>query len=118
LLRHLTEIFYQRNDSDFHRGCFRARGDTVDIFPAYRETALRVEYWGDTVERITEIDPLTGEILMEHESVQVFPAKHFVTNKDRLTSALETIEAELQEHLAELRRQDKLLEAQRLEQRT
>ncbi len=118
LLRHLTEIFYQRNDTDFHRGCFRARGDTVDIFPAYRETALRVEYWGDTVERITEIDPLTGEILMEHESVQVFPAKHFVTNKDRLTSALETIEAELQEHLAELRRQDKLLEAQRLEQRT
>jgi len=70
------------------------------------------------VERITEIDPLTGEILMEHESVEVFPAKHFVTNKERLTSALETIEAELEEHLAELRRQDKLLEAQRLEQRT
>jgi excinuclease ABC subunit B len=118
LLRHLTEIYYQRNDSDFHRGCFRVRGDTVDIFPAYRETALRVEYWGDTVERITEIDPLTGEILMEHDSVQVFPAKHFVTNKERLTAALTTIEAELDEHLARLRQQDKLLEAQRLEQRT
>jgi excinuclease ABC subunit B len=118
LLRHLTEIFYQRNDSDFHRACFRVRGDTVDIFPAYRETALRVEYWGDTVERITEIDPLTGEILMEHDSVQVFPAKHFVTNKERLAGALTTIEAELEEHLARLRQQDKLLEAQRLEQRT
>jgi excinuclease ABC subunit B len=118
LLRHLTEIFYQRNDSDFHRGCFRVRGDTVDIFPAYRETALRIEYWGDTVERITEIDPLTGEILMEHDFVQVFPAKHFVTNKERLAAALITIEAELQEHLARLREQDKLLEAQRLEQRT
>jgi excinuclease ABC subunit B len=118
LLRHLTEIFYQRNDSDFHRGCFRVRGDTVDIFPAYRETALRVEYWGDRVDRITEIDPLTGEILMEHDSVQVFPAKHFVTNKERLAAALTTIEAELEEHLAKLRQQDKLLEAQRLEQRT
>jgi excinuclease ABC subunit B len=118
LLRHLTEIFYQRNDSDFHRGCFRVRGDTVDIFPAYRETALRVEYWGDTVERITEIDPLTGEILMEHDFVQVYPAKHFVTNKERLAAALTTIEGELEEHLARLRQQDKLLEAQRLEQRT
>ena len=118
MLRHLTEIFYQRNDSDFHRGCFRVRGDTVDIFPAYRETALRVEYWGDTVERITEIDPLTGEILQEHNEVQVFPAKHFVTNKERLAEALTSIEAELEEHLAKLRREDKLLEAQRLEQRT
>jgi excinuclease ABC subunit B len=118
LLRHLTEIFYQRNDTDFHRGCFRVRGDTVDIFPAYRETALRIEYWGDTVERITEIDPLTGEILLEHDSIQVFPAKHFVTNRERLASALQVIEAELEEHLAVLRGQDKLLEAQRLEQRT
>jgi excinuclease ABC subunit B len=118
LLRHLTEIYYERNDVDFRRGTFRARGDTVDIFPAYRETALRVEYWGDTVERITEIDPLTGEILQEHDTAQVFPAKHFVTNKERLLAGLVTIEAELAEHLAELRRQDKLLEAQRLEQRT
>jgi len=118
LLRHLTEIFYQRNDTDFHRGCFRVRGDTVDIFPAYRETALRIEYWGDTIERITEIDPLTGEILVEHDLAQVFPAKHFVTNKERLVGALQTIEAELEEQLAVLHQQGKLLEAQRLEQRT
>ncbi|MGC8787466.1 MAG: excinuclease ABC subunit UvrB [Anaerolineae bacterium] len=118
LLRHLTEIYYQRNDIDFHRGCFRVRGDTVDIFPAYRETALRVEYWGDTIERITEIDPLTGEILHEHDFVQIFPAKHFITNRERLEAALKSIEAELEERLAVLRQQGKLLEAQRLEQRT
>jgi len=118
ILRHLTEIYYQRNDTDFHRGCFRVRGDTVDIFPAYRETALRLEFWGDTIERITEIDPLTGEILAEPDHIQVFPAKHFVTNKERLEAALKAIEAELEERLAELRGQDKLLEAQRLEQRT
>ena len=118
LLRHLTEIFYQRNDTDFSRGRFRVRGDTVDIFPAYRETALRVEYWGDTVERITEIDPLTGEILLEHDFVQIFPAKHFITNRERLEVAFKTIEAELEERLAVLRQQGKLLEAQRLEQRT
>jgi excinuclease ABC subunit B len=118
LLRHLTEIYYERNDVDFRRGTFRARGDTVDIFPAYRETALRVEYWGDTIERITEIDPLTGEILQQHDTIQVFPAKHFVTSQEKLLAGLETIEAELAERLAELRGQDKLLEAQRLEQRT
>jgi len=118
VLRHLTEIYYERNDVDFHRGCFRVRGDTLDIFPAYRETALRVELWGDEIERITEIDPLTGEIITEHEQVRVFPAKHFVTNKERLAVALEAIEAELQERLGFLREQGKLLEAQRLEQRT
>ncbi len=118
VLRHLTEIFYQRNDTDFHRGCFRVRGDTVDIFPAYRETALRVEFWGDEIERITEIDPLTGEILEEPDLVQIFPAKHFVTDKEKIGAALEAIESELQERLVYLRRQDKLLEAQRLEQRT
>ncbi len=118
LLRHLTETYYQRNDTDFSRGRFRVRGDTVDIFPAYRETALRVEFWGDTLERITEIEPLTGEILLEHDFVQIFPAKHFITNKERIEAALKTIEAELAEHLAILRQQDKLLEAQRLEQRT
>ncbi|HNR96337.1 MAG TPA: excinuclease ABC subunit UvrB [Anaerolineae bacterium] len=118
VLRHLTEIFYQRNDTDFHRGCFRVRGDTMDIFPAYRETALRVEFWGDEIERITEIDPLTGEILEEPDLVQIFPAKHFVTDKEKIGAALEAIESELQERLVYLRRQDKLLEAQRLEQRT
>jgi len=118
VLRHLTEIHYQRNDTDFSRGRFRVRGDTVDIFPAYRETALRVEFWGNTIERITEIDPLTGEIILEHDFVQIFPAKHFITNKERIEAALQTIEAELEERLAVLRQQGKLLEAQRLEQRT
>jgi len=118
LLRHLTEIYYERNDMDFQSGRFRARGDTVDIFPAYRDTAFRIEFWGDTVERITEIVPLTGEILREHDMVQVFPAKHFVTSKERIDAAETIIRAELAERLAFLRDQGKLLEAQRLEQRT
>jgi excinuclease ABC subunit B len=118
VLRHLVAIYYDRNDIAFKRGTFRVRGDTVDIFPAYRDTALRVEFWGDTVERITEIDPLTGEILQERQAVQVYPAKHFVTQADALNQALGQIEAELQARLTELRAQDKLLEAQRLEQRT
>ena len=118
LLRHLAEIYYERNDIDLQRGRFRARGDTVDIFPAYRETAFRVEFWGDTVERITEIAPLTGEILQEHDAVQVFPAKHFVTSQARIETAEKSIREELAERLAFLREQEKLLEAQRLEQRT
>ncbi|HUT16056.1 MAG TPA: excinuclease ABC subunit UvrB [Anaerolineae bacterium] len=118
LLRHLAEIYYERNDIDLQRGRFRARGDTVDIFPAYRETALRVEFCGDTVERITEIAPLTGEILQEHDAVQVFPAKHFVTNQARIEMAEKSIREELAERLAFLREQEQLLEAQRLEQRT
>jgi excinuclease ABC subunit B len=118
VLRHLVAIYYDRNDVNFKRGTFRVRGDTVDIFPAYRDTAMRVEFWGDTVERITEIDPLTGEILEERKAVEIFPAKHFVTRVEVLTEALEDVEAELQERLEELRAQDKLLEAQRLEQRT
>ncbi|MBC7263025.1 MAG: excinuclease ABC subunit UvrB [Chloroflexi bacterium] len=118
VLRHLTEIFYQRNDVDFGRGRFRVRGDTVDVFPAYEDTAFRIEFWGDEVQRITEIDPLTGEILTEQERIQIFPAKHFITNQERLYIALERIEKELEERLKELRDQGKLLEAQRLEQRT
>ncbi len=118
VLRHLVAIYYDRNDVNFKRGTFRVRGDTVDVFPAYRDTAMRVEFWGDTVERITEIDPLTGEILEERQAVQIFPAKHFVTRADVVTRAIQDIEAELEERLAELRAQDKLLEAQRLEQRT
>jgi len=118
LLRHLAEIYYERNDIDLQRGRFRARGDTVDIFPAYRETALRVEFWGDTVERITEIAPLTGEILQEHDAVQVFPARHFVTNQARIEMAEKSIREELAERLVFLREHEKLLEAQRLEQRT
>ena len=118
ILRHLVAVHYERNDVAFKRGTFRVRGDTLDIYPAYRDAGIRVEFWGDSIERITEIDPLTGEILEEHPSVQVFPAKHFVTNAERLNVALEAIEQELEPRLAELRAQDKLLEAQRLEQRT
>jgi excinuclease ABC subunit B len=118
MLRHLVAIHYDRNDVAFKRGTFRVRGDTVDIFPAYRDTAVRVELWGDTVERITEIDPLTGEILEERKTVQIYPAKHFVTRAEVLNEAIGDIEAELELRLTELRAQDKLLEAQRLEQRT
>jgi excinuclease ABC subunit B len=118
LLRHLVEIYYDRNDVAFKRGTFRVRGDTVDIFPAYRDTAIRVQMFGDEVERIVEIDPLTGEIIDERQSVQIFPARHFVTRSDQMNEALQDIQAELVERLAELRAQDKLLEAQRLEQRT
>jgi len=118
VLRHLVAIYYDRNDVAFKRGTFRVRGDTVDIFPAYRDTALRVEFWGDTVERLTEIDPLTGEILEERQAVQIFPAKHFVTQAEAMTAAIQDIEAELEQRLEELRAQEKLLEAQRLEQRT
>jgi excinuclease ABC subunit B len=118
MLRHLVAIYYDRNDVNFKRGTFRVRGDTVDVFPAYRDTAMRVEFWGDTVERITEIDPLTGEILEERQAVQIYPAKHFVTRAEVVTEAIQDIEAELEKRLEELRVQDKLLEAQRLEQRT
>jgi excinuclease ABC subunit B len=118
MLRHLVAIHYDRNDVAFKRGTFRVRGDTVDIFPAYRDTAMRVEFWGDTVERITEIDPLTGEILDERQALHIYPAKHFVTPAEQMTEAIQEIEIELQARLAELRAQDKLLEAQRLEQRT
>lgn len=118
VLRHLVSIHYERNDVAFKRGTFRVRGDTVDIFPAYRDTALRVGFWGDTIDRIAEIDPLTGELLDERNTVQVFPAKHFVTRAEELNAAIQEIETELQQRLAEFRAQDKLLEAQRLEQRT
>jgi excinuclease ABC subunit B len=118
VLRHLVAIYYDRNDIDFRRGTFRVRGDTLDIFPAYRDTAIRVEFWGDAVDRITEIDPLTGEILEERQAAHIYPAKHFVTRVEILNEALEQIEADLQGRLAEFRAQDKLLEAQRLEQRT
>ncbi len=118
VLRHLVAIHYDRNDVAFKRGTFRVRGDTVDIYPAYRDTALRVEFWGDTIERITEIDPLTGEILEERQAAAIYPAKHFVTNAETLNEALKRIEEELEERLKELRAQERLLEAQRLEQRT
>ncbi len=118
LIRRLVDMQYERNDVDFTRGRFRIRGDTVEIMPAYEELAVRVEFWGDEVERIVEIDPLTGELLSERDEIDIYPAKHFVTSQDRLSSAIANIKAELEERLAELRSQGKLLEAQRLEART
>jgi excinuclease ABC subunit B len=118
VLRHLVDIYYDRNDFDLKRGTFRVRGDTLEIMPAYGDLAYRVEFFGDEIERITEIDPLTGEILTRHVSLDIYPAKHFITPQEKLAQALQDIEAELEERLAELREQEKLLEAQRLEQRT
>ncbi len=119
ILRKLVDIQYQRNDMNFVRGTFRVRGDLIEIFPASRgDRAIRVELFGDEIERITEMDVLTGEILGERDHVAIFPASHFVTHEDRMKRALENIERELEERLAELRSQGKLLEAQRLEQRT
>jgi len=109
---------YERNDIDFTRGKFRVRGDTLEIQPAYEELALRVEFFGDDIERIVEIDPLTGEILAELDSVDIYPAKHFVTPRDKLMLAIESIKQELEERLKELKQQGKLLEAARLEART
>ncbi|MCD6289536.1 MAG: excinuclease ABC subunit UvrB [Anaerolineae bacterium] len=118
VLRHLVSIYYERNDAVLQRGRFRVRGDTLEIQPAYSEFAFRVEFFGDEVERITEIDPLTGEVLAEHDQIEIYPAKHFITPEDKLEKALQDIEEELEQRLAELRAADKLLEAQRLEQRT
>lgn len=119
ILRRLVDIQYQRNDMNFVRGTFRVRGDVIEIFPASRsEQAVRVELFGDEIERITEIDVLTGEILGEREHIAIFPASHFVTHEDKAKLAVKNIERELEGRLEELRGQGKLLEAQRLEQRT
>ncbi len=118
LVRHLVDMQYERNDYDFTRGRFRIRGDTLEIQPAYEETALRIEFWGDEIERIVEVDPLTGEVLAHRDQVDIYPAKHFVTSHDKLMAAIEDIKVELEERLKELRSQGKLLEAQRLEART
>src|SRR5687767_2685479 len=117
-LRHLTDIQYQRNDIDFHRSTFRVRGDVVDVYPAGEEVAYRIDFFGDEVERITKIDPLTGEILGKPNSIQIFPGSHYVTPYDKLKVALGQIEGELTERLAQFKKEGKLLEAQRLEQRT
>lgn len=118
LLRRLVDMQYQRNDMDFTRGKFRVRGDTMEIQPAYEDTALRIEFFGDTVDRILQIDPLTGEILSEKDYIDIYPAKHFVTSQEKLLLAIQSIQAELQEQLSFLRANNKLLEAARLEQRT
>jgi len=118
LLRQLVDMQYARNDIDCTRGKFRIRGDTLEIQPAYEELALRIEFFGDDIERIVQIDPLTGELLAELDSVDIYPAKHFVTSHDRLMLAIEGIKQELEERLNELNQQGKILEAARLEART
>lgn len=119
LLRRLVDIQYDRNDIDFQRGRFRVRGDVVEIFPASRdEHCIRVEFFGDEIERIREVDALTGEITGEREHISIFPASHFVTRPDTLKQAIGNIKIELEERLKVLRSENKLLEAQRLEQRT
>jgi len=118
ILRHLTEIQYERNDTNFIRGRFRVRGDVLEIFPAYEDVAVRIEFFGDEIERMTEIDPLTGEVLGKRQRLDIYPAKHWVTTQQRLNHAIELIEAELEERLAELEADGKLLEAARLKQRT
>jgi len=119
LLRKLVDVQYERNDVSFTRGTFRVRGDVVEIFPASRdEHCIRVEFFGDEIDRIREVDALTGEILSDRDHVAIFPASHFVTREEKMRKAIENIEKELEERLALLRAEDKLLEAQRLEQRT
>lgn len=117
-LRLLTDIQYQRNDIDFHRGTFRSKGDVVDVFPAGSDVAYRFEFFGDEVDRITRIDPLTGEILGEPEEVKIFPSSHYVTPKQKLEVAIEKIKAEFEERVEWFESRNMLLEAQRLAQRT
>ncbi len=118
LLRRLVDMQYERNDFEFTRGKFRLRGDTLEVYPSYEETAIRIEFWGDEVERIVEVDPLTGEVLAYRDSADIYPAKHFVTSREKLLAAVEDIRQELAERLEELRAQGKLVEAARLEART
>ncbi|RSD25149.1 excinuclease ABC subunit UvrB [Mesobacillus subterraneus] len=119
LLHRLVDVQYERNDIDFKRGTFRVRGDVVEIFPVSRdEHCMRVEFFGDEIDRIREVDALTGEIIGERDHVAIFPASHFVTREEKLKIAIENIEKELEERLEVLRAEEKLLEAQRLEQRT
>jgi excinuclease ABC subunit B len=118
ILRHLTEIYYERNDINFARGRFRVRGDTLEVHPAGQDIAVRIEFWGEEIERITEVDPLTGEVLAQRRSVEIYPAKYFVTTRDKLEAAVIDIEAELEERVKELESADRVLEAARLRQRT
>jgi excinuclease ABC subunit B len=118
LLRQLIDLQFQRNDVDFHRGTFRVRGDTLDIFPANAEVAERVEFWGDEIEKISEFDPLTGEVLVSRTSLNIYPAKHFVATTEKLQMAITDISTELTERVKELDDGGKLLESARLKQRT
>lgn len=118
VIRHLIDIQYDRNDMTLTRGTFRVRGDTLEIYPAYEEIAVRVEFFGDEIERIVDVDPLSGEILVERPDVTIYPAKHFVTNAEKMKAAVADIEMELDDRLKELEGQGKVLEAARLRQRT
>ena len=118
VLRHLIDIQYDRNDLTLVRGTFRVRGDTLEVYPVYEELAVRVEFFGDEIERIVEVDPLTGEILAERDEIAIFPARHFVTTSDKLVLAIADIEEELKHRLKVLEAQGKVLEAARLRQRT
>tara|TARA_B100001750_G_scaffold150473_1_gene120554 strand:- start:471 stop:2447 length:1977 start_codon:yes stop_codon:yes gene_type:complete len=118
LIRQLVDMQYERNDYDLARGRFRVRGDTLEIMPAYEDLGVRIEFWGDDVERIIQLDPLTGEVLSERETIEIFPAKHFVTSQEKLKNAIADIQDELALHLKLLKSQGKILEAQRLESRT
>ncbi len=118
LVRELVNMQYERNDFDLARGRFRVRGDTLEVLPAYEEIGVRIEYWGDEVERIVLLDPLTGEMLGDRDEIEIYPAKHFVTSEEKLLAAMETIQEELAGQLALLKTEGKLLEAQRLESRT
>src|SRR5207253_4922084 len=118
LLRKFVDVQYTRNDLAFTRGTFRVRGDTIEVFPVYQELAVRIEMFGDEVERLMTLHPLTGEVITEDESLYVFPASHYVAGPERMERAIAGIELELADRLAELERQGKLLEAQRLRMRT
>lgn len=118
ILESLINIHYERNDINFHRGRFRVRGDVIEIFPSYLEYAFRIELWGDVIEAISEIDPLTGKVIKKRDKLIVYPAKHFVTTKDKLERATLSIEEELRQRLKYFKKEGKILEAQRLEQRT
>ncbi|MBN2453485.1 MAG: DEAD/DEAH box helicase family protein, partial [Candidatus Omnitrophica bacterium] len=117
-LRKLVSIHYERNDYDFKRSTFRVRGDTIEIFPAYTKTAYRIEQSGDRIEHIYEVDPVSGNIIAAMKKIAIYPAKHFVTTPDRIDASIKSIEDELSGRLIELKRQNKLVEAQRLESRT
>ena len=118
LISKLIDMQYERNDYDLSRGRFRVKGDTLDILPAYEELGVRIQFWGDEIESIILLDPLTGEILSEKDSISIYPAKHFVTSEEKLKLAVKNIKLELSEHLDFLKKNNKLLEAQRLESRT
>ncbi|HEX2676850.1 MAG TPA: excinuclease ABC subunit UvrB, partial [Polyangiales bacterium] len=119
LLKHLVDIQYERNDIDFHRGTFRVRGDVIEVFPAYEEErAVRIEFWGDEIEKLSEIDPLRGKVLHELDRYGIYPGSHYVTPEDQRRNAINSIREELRERLQQLEAEGKLLERQRLEQRT